>query len=44
MYEIIWSYREDCYVIRALLSYGNVSPKFVGTLEECQSAIKNFKA
>jgi hypothetical protein len=42
MYEIIWSYREDKFVIRSVMPFGNVVPRFIGTHAECKKAINNF--
>ena len=34
-YEVIWSYREDKYLVRPFIGLSLVKPKLVGTLEEC---------
>lgn len=40
MYEIIWSWRSDKYIIRLVSVQSNITPKFVGTFAECTEQLK----
>lgn len=42
MYEIIWSTWNDAYIIRPVCTYSTIKPKFIGTLEECKDAAKQY--
>ena len=35
MYEIIWSARNDCYVIRKIMTHSTIAPEFIGFWDEC---------
>ena len=35
MYEIIWSVRNDCYIIRKVMIYSTIVPEFMGFQDEC---------
>ena len=35
MYEIIWSVRNDCYIIRKVMIYSTIVPEFMGFQHEC---------
>jgi hypothetical protein len=43
MYEIIWSSRNDAYIIRPVCTYSTIKPEFIGSFEECKKAIKNHQ-
>ena len=43
MYEIIFSIFENKHIIRSCDILSTVKPLFIGTLEECNSKLSNFK-
>lgn len=43
MYEIIWSWHKDDYIIRQIVKYSNIIPQFVGTLLECEAHFKTLQ-
>lgn len=43
MFEVIWSVRNDCYIVRPVLTYGTVIPNFIGSKNECHGwIVKNI--
>lgn len=43
MFEVIWSVRNDCYIVRPVLGYGSVIPNFIGSENECNGwIVKNI--
>ena len=43
MFEVIWSVRDDCYIVRPVLTYGTVIPNFIGSESECHGwIVKNI--
>lgn len=43
MYEVIWSKWNDAYIIRHVCTHSTIKPEFIGTLEECKDAVKQYR-
>lgn len=35
MFEVIWSWSADAYVVRPASAFSHIKPKFIGSREEC---------
>ena len=35
MFEVIWSYAQDCYIVRPVKAYNRIAPLFMGSHDEC---------
>ena len=41
VYEVIWSCREDAYIVRPICGFSTVKPHFIGSYKECTDYIQN---
>jgi len=32
---VIWSYAQDCFIVRPVLAHNRIAPRFMGSHDEC---------
>jgi len=37
IFEVIWSYADDAYIMRKLMPYNMITPEFIGSAEDCKA-------
>jgi len=41
VYEVIWSWARDKYIVRPVCTWSSITPNFIGTYDECIAHLRN---